>query len=78
MVLEEKGRTSVAHDAVVKYLSETDYCTILPITLEIIEAAKQVEGATELFDRLIAATAIHMEGKLITRDKLLAGLKNGQ
>ena len=76
MVIAEKSRASVKYDEVVNFLSNNNRCTIMPLTIEIVETARQITGASELFDRLIAATAIYLDAKLITRDAVLARLKN--
>ena len=74
--LEDKGRTNIKYDVVMQYLQNNPRYTIIDVTIDIVEAAKRLQGAAELFDRLIAATAIFLEAKLITHDAVLSSLKN--
>ena len=76
MYLVEKGRTTIKYDELLAHLVKSPNYTIVDVTLDILEAAKQAQGAVEVFDRLIAATAIFMQAKLITRDTVLSNLKN--
>lgn len=75
MYLAEKGRTTVNYDELLAYMLDSANFTVVDVILDVLMAAKQVETAPEIFDCLIAATAMHLEAKLITRDELLSSLK---
>ncbi len=75
MYLSEKRRTTVRYDETVRHLSQNPNYTIVDVTLEVLESAKQLHGAAEIFDRLIAATAVIYNAKLITRDTTLSSLE---
>ncbi|MBI5879801.1 MAG: PIN domain-containing protein [Chloroflexi bacterium] len=74
VALEEKRRRNTGFEAAVELLEQHAGFSIVPLTVEIVDSSRRVTGAPELFDRLIAATALSLEATLVTRDAVLTDL----
>lgn len=74
MYLEERGRIQVKLAELLEFLQSNPSYVIAPLTLHVILAAKRIKGVPELFDRMIAATALENEAVLLTRDSAFQGL----
>ncbi len=74
MYLEQKGRISVKLDELIEKLKTSENYRIVPMTLDTLNRAKQLTDIPELFDRMIAATALEHEGILLTRDSVFTSL----
>jgi PIN domain nuclease of toxin-antitoxin system len=71
--LVEKGSVlEAAFEMIIDYLTDpTTAPTLIPLGLEIAEAVEQIARKTvpDMPDRIIAATALHLNLPLITRDR---------
>jgi predicted nucleic acid-binding protein len=75
MYLEERGRIQVNLDVLIANLQSNANYSIVPFDQEILRAAKKLNQAPELFDRMIAATAIYFDAILLTRDNVFHDLR---
>ena len=75
MYLEEKGRIQIKLNELIKDLQANENYSIAPLTLDIVLAAKQITEVSELFDRMIAATAAANNAVLLTKDSVFRDLK---
>jgi len=69
--LTEKRRISADFDRFLDLVSSSENYRIEPLCLPIIEKSRQIprESVPDPWDRLIAATSLHLNLPLITRDK---------
>jgi PIN domain nuclease of toxin-antitoxin system len=74
MYLEEKGRIRIKLNELVEYLQSNENYSMAPLTLSIVLAAKSLHRIPELFDRMIAATALEHDAVLLTRDSVFHNL----
>lgn len=74
--LIEKKRVAVDFASFVAALSSAENYRIEPLCIPVIEKSMEIprEKVADPWDRLIAATAIHLNAPLITRDRLLGGI----
>jgi PIN domain nuclease of toxin-antitoxin system len=75
MYLEEKGRIKFDLNKLMANLQGNENYSIAPLTLDVVLAAKHLPEVPELFDRMIAATAIVNDAVLVTRDPVFDELK---
>lgn len=75
LYLNEKGRIEISVEQIVDVLNDNEGYRIVPLTLDEIVAAQEIKDASELFDRMIAATAQTHKAVLVTRDHVLAKIK---
>jgi len=77
--LTEKRRISTAFDSFLDLVASSRNYKIEPLCLPIIEKSRQIprQSVSDPWDRIIAATSLHLDLPLITRDKSLRdiGLK---
>jgi PIN domain nuclease of toxin-antitoxin system len=73
LYLVEKNRIPVDFDSVITMISSSKNYRVEPLCLPIIEKSRTIpmEKVTDPWDRLIAATSMHLSLPLITRDKTL-------
>ena len=73
LYLVEKNRISVDFDSVVSMVSSSDNYGVEPLCLRIIQKSREIpmKQVKDPWDRLIAATSMHLGLPLITRDKAL-------
>ncbi len=69
--LSEKKRIDIDLLAVFDYIKKHHSIIIIPITGEIIKDTFQIDDITELHDRIIAATALHLKACLLTNDPVI-------
>lgn len=76
LYLIEKKKINVPFDTFVNLLSTSQNYKVEPMCLPIIEKARQIsrKSVKDPWDRLIAATSIHLNLPLITRDRSLGKL----
>ena len=74
LYLIEKKRVAVNFDDFVAIVSSAENYRVEPLCVPIIETSRTIprEGVSDPWDRLIAATSIHLGLPLITRDESLA------
>jgi PIN domain nuclease of toxin-antitoxin system len=72
MYLEERGRIQVNLDELIANLRSNANYSIVPFDSEILRSAKKLKNVPELFDRMIAATAIYFGAILLTRDHVFS------
>ena len=74
LYLIEKKRMAVGFDDFIEKVSSSENYRVEPLCLPIIETSRTIprEGVSDPWDRLIAATSIHLGLPLITRDESLA------
>lgn len=75
IALEEKRGGTAGYDKAVALLNRHPGFSIMPLTSEIVDASRHAAGASELFDRLILATALFLDARLITCDAVLTNLR---
>jgi PIN domain nuclease of toxin-antitoxin system len=75
MYLEEKGRIRIDLAKLITDLQGKENYSIASLTLEMVLAAKRLPEVPELFDRMIAATALVNDAILVTRDPVFDDLK---
>jgi predicted nucleic acid-binding protein len=68
LYLFEKRRITKSIFDIESLLSESTNYTVLPLTLDILKTASKIADVPELHDRLIAATAAHLNIPLLTND----------
>ena len=68
MYLAERKRIAATLGDVERYVATYATCQEAPLTLAIVKAAQAITDIPELHDRLIAATAVHHQGTLLTND----------
>jgi PIN domain nuclease of toxin-antitoxin system len=73
LYLVEKNRIAVDFDYVVSMVSSSNNYDVEPLYLRIIEESRKIpmEKVKDPWDRLIAATSMHLGLPLITRDRSL-------
>lgn len=70
MYLEERKRIKVKLNELVEYLESNPNYVIAPLTLGLVLASKRITDVPELFDRMIAATALEYQAILLTCDSV--------
>ncbi|MEK7250243.1 MAG: PIN domain-containing protein [Bacteroidota bacterium] len=71
LYLTEKGRVATTVADVVDLTRKSSSYMVEPITSDIVVVAKEITDIPELHDRMIAATARHLNLDLITRDTII-------
>lgn len=66
--LSERNRIEISLITVSEYVSRYQTVAVYPIDFDVIKACFQINDIPELHDRLIAATAFHLQCELITND----------
>ena len=76
LYLVDKHKIDADFDSVISMISSSSNYKIEPLCLPIIEASRKIsmEKVRDPWDRLIAATSIHLDLPLITTDKSLTNL----
>ena len=74
LALEEKRATLPRFEAIIQQVERMRGFTVVSLTSEIVQTARNIVGVKEMFDRLIAATALSLEARLLTRDAVLSSL----
>lgn len=72
MFIARKGRITLSFEDTLKRIEESEHFEIAPLNAEILKTADKIEADLEMHDRLIAATALHYEASLITKDENIA------
>ena len=71
MFIARKGRITLSFEDTLKRIEESENFEIAPLNAEILKTADKIEADLEMHDRLIAATALHYDASLITKDETL-------
>ena len=76
LYLTEKGKVSIDFDSFIRMMSSAVYYKVEPLCLPIIEKTRKIsrEEIPDPWDRLIAATSIHLGFPLITKDTKLRNI----
>ncbi len=72
MFISKKGRITLSFNDTLKRIEESENFEVSPLNAEILRSADKIEADLEMHDRLIAATALHYDVALITRDDTIA------
>lgn len=68
MLAKERERIKVRLNTLIEYLQSNPNYTIASLTLDTVLLAKRIRGVSELFDRMIVATALEHDAVLLTCD----------
>ena len=71
LYLSEKGRIHASIDTVEDYLKKYPNYKEYSLNFAVIQSAAEITDIPELHDRLIAATARHLDRELITNDSVI-------
>ena len=71
LYLSEKGRIHTSIDTVEDYLKKYPNYKEYSLNFAVIQSAAEITDIPELHDRLIAATARHLDRELITNDSII-------
>ena len=71
LYLSEKGRIHTSIDTVEDYLKKYPNYKEYSLNFAVIQSASEITDIPELHDRLIAATARHLNRELITNDSVI-------
>ena len=70
----EKGKVSYQIDVFLNAIQNGEQYELAPITWEIIEAYRKIHTALEIHDRLIVATAMQSNARILTKDANISKL----
>ena len=73
LYLEEKGRIHIRLEELLRYLQQHSQYNIVPYTLDLLMAVREIGDIPELHDRIIAATARRHDAIVLTRDPAIVG-----
>lgn len=73
LYLEEKRRIHIRLEELLRYLQQHSQYDIVPYTLDLLMAVREINDIPELHDRIIAATARRHDAIVLTRDPAIAG-----
>jgi PIN domain nuclease of toxin-antitoxin system len=71
MYISRKGRIKLSFAETVKKIEESENFEIVPLDLDILNTADEIDYDLEMHDRLIVATALFFDVPLITRDEVI-------
>ena len=69
MYISQKGRISMTFEETLSHIEMYENFRIAALELDILKVAATISGDLEMHDRLIVATALHFDARLITRDE---------
>lgn len=69
MYIAKRGRITLTFEETLKKIGEYENFSIAPLDADILKTADRIETDMEMHDKLIVATALYYEAKLITRDE---------
>ncbi|MBI5740101.1 MAG: type II toxin-antitoxin system VapC family toxin [Nitrospirae bacterium] len=72
MYIAKKGRIALSFEETLTRIEECDNFEVAPLNAEVLKIADKIDADLEMHDRLIAATALHHDATLITKDKNIA------
>src|SRR3989338_7468021 len=64
----EKGKVSYQIDDFLNAIQNGEQYELAPVTWEIIEAYRKIKAVLEIHDRLIVATALQWNARILTKD----------
>lgn len=71
MFIAKKGKIPLTFKDTLNKIEKYENFDIVPLDIDIIEIADNIEADIEMHDKLIVGTAIYFEAELITRDNLI-------
>ena len=69
MYIAKRGKIALTFEETLKKIEEYENFGIAPLDIDILKTADRIETDMEMHDKLIVATALYCEAKLITRDE---------
>ena len=75
MFIAKKGKISITFKETLKMLEEYGNFNIVPLDIEILSIADDLEKHMEMHDKLIVATSLFYEATLITKDEQIRATK---
>ena len=69
MFISQKGKITITFSETLKKIEESENFNVAPLDIEILKVAEKMKADIEMHDKLIAATALHFEAALITKDE---------
>jgi PIN domain nuclease of toxin-antitoxin system len=69
MYIAKRGRITLTFEETLKKIEEYENFSVAPLDTDILKTADRIETDMEMHDKLIVATALYYEAKLITRDE---------
>ena len=76
LYLSEAGRVDVSLPELVSMVSLSRNYAIVPVDSDILLAAIDVDDVPELHDRIIVATARHLDVSILTGDRVIVGSRH--
>ncbi|RMF26639.1 MAG: PIN domain-containing protein [Chloroflexi bacterium] len=70
--LEEKGRIAIQLESLLQHLQKHSHYQIVPYTLQVLVAVREVRDVPELHDRIIVATAKQYGATVLSKDPAIA------
>jgi PIN domain nuclease of toxin-antitoxin system len=72
MFIAKKGKITLSFQETLKRIEDSGNFEIASLNAEILRIADKIEADLEMHDRLIAATALHYDAALITKDEAIS------
>lgn len=69
MYIAKRGRITLTFEETLKKIKEYQNFDIVPLDVDILKIADRIKPEMEMHDKLIVATALYYEAKLITKDE---------
>jgi PIN domain nuclease of toxin-antitoxin system len=76
LYLSEAGRIDVSLAELISTVSLSRNYAIVPVDSDIVVAALGIDDVPELHDRIIVATAKHLDIPILTGDRVIAGSRH--
>jgi predicted nucleic acid-binding protein len=71
MYIAKKGRITMSFTETVKKIEDSENFEIIPLDLDILKKADEIDYELEMHDRLIVATALFFDAPLLTKDQTI-------
>ncbi|MGA1825415.1 MAG: type II toxin-antitoxin system VapC family toxin [bacterium] len=71
MFIAKRGRITLTFKETLKKREDYENFNIVPLDIEILKITDNIEAEMEMHDKLIVATALYYEAKLIAKDKCI-------
>ena len=69
MFIAKKGRISLGFEETLGKIEEQENFEVAALDSDVLKVADTIEADLEMHDKLIVATALHLDSALITRDR---------
>ena len=73
MFIAKKGRISLGFAETLGKIEEQENFEVAALDSDVLKVADTIEADLEMHDKLIVATALHLDSALITRDRRIRG-----